>query len=88
MACAGLAAAYLVAALVPAPLKLPAEPTDTEYVPRPEWYFLWLFQFGKYVEAVPWCSMIHGQHREIMDSPGAEKSRRRPVAVSAARYHG
>ncbi len=58
VACAGMAAAYLAAALVPAPLELPAEPTDVEYVPRPEWYFLWLFQFGKYVEAVPWVRSL------------------------------
>ena len=37
-----------------APLELPADPADVEYNPRPEWYFLWLFQLGKYVEWVPW----------------------------------
>ena len=37
-----------------APLELPADPADIEYNPRPEWYFLWLFQFGKYVEWAPW----------------------------------
>jgi mono/diheme cytochrome c family protein len=26
----------------------PADPNDTEYVPRPEWYFLFLFQMLKY----------------------------------------
>ena len=37
-----------------APLELPADPADVEYNPRPEWYFLWIFQFGKYVEWAPW----------------------------------
>jgi ubiquinol-cytochrome c reductase cytochrome b subunit len=37
-----------------APLELPANPIDVEYIPRPEWYFLWLFEFGKYVEWAPW----------------------------------
>ena len=37
-----------------APLELPADPADVGYNPRPEWYFLWLFQFGKYVEWAPW----------------------------------
>ncbi len=55
---AGLTAAYLLAASLPAPLELPADPTDSGYVPRPEWYFLWLFQFGKYVEAVPWVRSV------------------------------
>ena len=26
----------------------PADPSDTSYIPRPEWYFLWLFQLLKY----------------------------------------
>jgi ubiquinol-cytochrome c reductase cytochrome b subunit len=29
-------------------LEAPADPTSTDYVPRPEWYFAWLFQFVKY----------------------------------------
>ena len=37
-----------------APLELPADPADVGYNPRPEWYFLWLFQFGKYMEWAPW----------------------------------
>lgn len=33
----------------------PADPSDTEYIPRPEWYFLWLFQMLKYFPgAVEW----------------------------------
>jgi quinol-cytochrome oxidoreductase complex cytochrome b subunit len=30
------------------PTEGPADPTDTAYVPRPEWYFMFLFQFLKY----------------------------------------
>jgi ubiquinol-cytochrome c reductase cytochrome b subunit len=48
------AAAWIVAALIPAPLEPRAAAADTEYVPRPEWYFLWLFQFGKYVHGFQW----------------------------------
>jgi ubiquinol-cytochrome c reductase cytochrome b subunit len=47
-------AAWLVAAAFPAPLEPRADAADTEYVPRPEWYFLWLFQFGKYVHGFQW----------------------------------
>jgi ubiquinol-cytochrome c reductase cytochrome b subunit len=32
----------------PAPLEAPADPTDASYIPRPEWYFLGLFQMLKY----------------------------------------
>lgn len=53
-----LGAVYLVAASVGAPLELRADPAASEYVPRPEWYFLWLFQLGKYVEAVPWVESL------------------------------
>ncbi len=37
-----------VAALMPAPLDEIANPADANYIPRPEWYFLSLFQLLKY----------------------------------------
>lgn len=48
-------ACWLLALAVPAPLEPRAASADTEYAPRPEWYFLWLFQFGKYVHSLPWA---------------------------------
>lgn len=39
----------LVAAVFGAPLEAPADPTDTSYVPRPEWYFLPIYQLLKLV---------------------------------------
>ena len=33
-----------------APLEKLADPTDINYIPRPEWYFLWLFQMLKLFE--------------------------------------
>ena len=39
----------LIAALFGAPLEAPADPTDTSYVPRPEWYFLPIYQLLKLV---------------------------------------
>src|SRR5664279_1062634 len=41
-------ALFWLAARHPAPLERLADPTDTAYVPRPEWYFLPLFQLLKY----------------------------------------
>ncbi len=33
----------------------PADPNDSSYVPRPEWYFLWLFEMLKYFPgAIEW----------------------------------
>ena len=37
-----------LAGLLGAPLEARADPADTTYTPRPEWYFLFLFQFLKY----------------------------------------
>lgn len=31
-----------------APLEFPADPSSTDFIPRPEWYFLFLFQLLKY----------------------------------------
>ena len=42
--CVGVA---LMVAFVKVPLGHAADPTDTSYTPRPEWYFLFLFQFLK-----------------------------------------
>lgn len=39
-----------MAVAVKAPLGRLADPTDTTYIPRPEWYFLFLFQMLKYLE--------------------------------------
>ena len=38
----------VVALLLKAPLDPVANPADASYVPRPEWYFLWLVQLLKY----------------------------------------
>jgi ubiquinol-cytochrome c reductase cytochrome b subunit len=39
----------LLAAAFGAPLEAPADPTDSSYVPKPEWYFLPLYQLLKLV---------------------------------------
>lgn len=36
---------YAVSVVAPAPLEFKANPSDPTYHPRPEWYFLFLFQF-------------------------------------------
>jgi ubiquinol-cytochrome c reductase cytochrome b subunit len=41
---------FLLAATVEAPLGKMADPNDTSFVPRPEWYFLFLFQTLKFFE--------------------------------------
>lgn len=41
---------FTLATAVEAPLGRLADPTDTSYIPRPEWYFLFLFQTLKFFE--------------------------------------
>ncbi|MBI2688064.1 MAG: cytochrome b N-terminal domain-containing protein [Acidobacteria bacterium] len=41
---------FALATLVRVPLGKIADPTDTTYIPRPEWYFLFLFQMLKFFE--------------------------------------
>ena len=48
MMAAVFASLFTVAALVPAHLDETANPSDASYIPRPEWYFLSLFQLLKY----------------------------------------
>lgn len=43
-------ALFLAAALLDVPLERMADPTDTTYIPRPEWYFLFLFQILKFFQ--------------------------------------
>lgn len=41
---------FLLANFLRVPLERMADPTDTSYIPRPEWYFLFLFQTLKFFE--------------------------------------
>jgi ubiquinol-cytochrome c reductase cytochrome b subunit len=41
---------FVLAAAVHVPLERLADPTDTSYIPRPDWYFMWLFQLLKLFE--------------------------------------
>ena len=41
---------FALAVVADAPLEKLADPTDTSYIPRPEWYFLFLFQMLKFFE--------------------------------------
>ena len=41
---------YALALFAKVPLERMADPTDASYIPRPEWYFLFLFELLKYFE--------------------------------------
>jgi ubiquinol-cytochrome c reductase cytochrome b subunit len=60
MMAAVFASLFTVAVLVPAPLDAVANPADASYIPRPEWYFLSLFQMLKYFPGAlePMATMV------------------------------
>ncbi len=48
-----------LAAVFGAPLEAPADPTNSSYIPRPEWYFLFLFQLlGYFPGELEWVGVI------------------------------
>jgi ubiquinol-cytochrome c reductase cytochrome b subunit len=47
---AAFAVLFVMALVVRVPLERLADPTDTSYIPRPEWYFLFLFQSLKFFQ--------------------------------------
>lgn len=70
----------------------PADPNDTSYIPRPEWYFLWLFQLLKYFPgALEWLGTtvlpIVGVLALLLlpfyDKKPIRHWRRRPIAITA-----
>lgn len=48
----------LLAVFLGVPIEPKADPSDTSYVPRPEWYFLFLFKFLALYGQIPWLGKI------------------------------
>ena len=80
-----------VALFVPVPLEDVADPTNADYEPRPEWYFLFLFQLLKYfqgpLEIVGTFVIPTGGILLLLFLPFLDKSERevlwkRPVALT------
>ncbi len=77
--------------VVGAPLEPRADPTDTAYIPRPEWYFLWLFELLKFFPgSLEWVGavVVPGLLMGLLVlapffSAGAERRpRRRPAGLA------
>jgi ubiquinol-cytochrome c reductase cytochrome b subunit len=96
-AVAGLAVVLLLFALAsgsPAPLERLADPSDTSYVPRPEWYFLPLFQLLKFFQGplepigtavLPGVSMLLLALVPWLDRGASRRPRdRKPVLAAGA----
>ncbi len=87
-----VAAIILLAVFRSPGLEAPADPTDTAYVPRPEWYFLPLFQLLKLVPGrlesvvaagVPSALVVALLALPFFDRRSARNLLRRPVALTA-----
>jgi mono/diheme cytochrome c family protein len=81
----------VLAKFLGAPLEARANPADTSYTPRPEWYFLFLFQLLKYfpgklevvgVIIVPTIAILLLFFLPILDSNPKRHFSKRPVVIS------
>jgi quinol-cytochrome oxidoreductase complex cytochrome b subunit len=83
--------AVVLAGFFPVGLEDPADPTDNLYVPKPEWYFLFLYQLLKYfpgrLEAIATVVVTAGGILGLLLLPFIDKSsekrpRKRPIAMT------
>ena len=81
---------FYFALQLPAPLDSPADPSDTTVVPRPDWYFLFLFQMLRYFEGkwevfgtfvIPAIVSTLLLLLPFLDRNPRRELRRRPIAV-------
>ena len=82
----------ILAYFVGAPLEARADPADTSYTPRPEWYFLFLFQLLKYfpgelevvgVIVIPTLVLLLLVALPILDRSPQRHFRHRPMVIIA-----
>jgi ubiquinol-cytochrome c reductase cytochrome b subunit len=87
-----VAIVVLLAATFGAPLEPPADPTDTSYVPTPEWYFLPLYQLLKLVPGsleslvavgIPTALLLAMVALPLLDRRSARNLLRRPLAFAS-----
>lgn len=84
-----------LAYFIGAPLEAQADPSDTTYTPRPEWYFLFLFQLLKYfpgslevvgVFVIPTALILLLLGLPFLDRSGARHFSKRPVIIGATAF--
>lgn len=80
-----------LAVFVGVPLDARADPTNAAYIPRPEWYFMWMFELLKFfpgelewvgVIAVPAIGILFLLLVPFYDRHPHRRPRRRPVGLS------
>jgi menaquinol-cytochrome c reductase cytochrome b/c subunit len=93
MACIVLATIIVMAIIFGAELGPKADPTTTTYVPRPEWYFFFLFELLRVIKpailtplatiGIPTICIILLIALPFIDRSPERRPERRPVAVTA-----
>lgn len=93
MACVVMAVIILMSLLLGAELGPKADPTTTTYVPRPEWYFFFLFELLRVIKpailtplatiGVPTIAMVLLFLLPFYDRNPERRPERRPVATTA-----
>ena len=82
--------AILLAVFFPVGLEDPADPTDNLYVPKPEWYFMSLYQLLKYfpgkleviaTAVVPAGGILMLFLLPFIDKSAEKRPRKRPIAM-------
>jgi len=82
----------LLAFFVPTPLGPPANPADAQYIPRPEWYYLPIFQWLKYwngagsivgILVIPGILVICILAVPFLDRGTERRPWKRPIAMGA-----
>ena len=86
-----LAVILLLAWLLPVPFGSAADPTDNSFVPRPEWYFLFLFQMLRYFEGklevvgtffLPTLAVVFLLLLPFLDRNPERRAVKRPIALA------
>src|SRR6201989_2637220 len=96
MACVVMAVIIALSIILGAELGPKADPTTTTYVPRPEWYFFFLFELLRVVKppslvplatiGIPTICMILLFLLPFYDRGPERRPERRPIAMAAALF--
>jgi ubiquinol-cytochrome c reductase cytochrome b subunit len=72
---------FILSRFFPAEMGDPADPTDNLYVPKPAWYFMWLYQLLKYfpgrLEIIATTIIPTGAFAALLILPFVEKGPQR-----------
>ncbi len=81
---------FILAVVFPAGLEDPADPADANFLPKPEWYFLFLYQLQKYFPVkfeviatfiIPMGSLVLLFLLPFIDRDPETRPRKRPLGM-------